>query len=107
MCYAFRFVLLYLIRNCSDEFTKDGVVLPSSCNEFDSLVYQYEDNLRSYLINSFTQIGVDPFREITFENFSNWVTKDHSLEITYHNKTFKIAMSVMCLNDIELIEDQN
>jgi hypothetical protein len=105
--YGFRIIFNYLNKNCREEFTKLGIEIPHSTQQMDNIILKYDENLKLYLLQSFNEIGVDVSRGINFELFNKWITKDHTLEITYYNKTFKIAMSLVCLEGIEILMDGN
>ncbi len=97
-----------LSSQCKEELQGKGVFIPNQY-DLDFLIKKYEENIKSYLIDSFKdyygKLEIISDKMIPYEIFKKWIMKDHDLEIVYFNKKLKVAVTLMCLNDIGLSYD--
>jgi hypothetical protein len=68
----------------------------------DIIIPNHEAETRTYL----TEIFGDK-EKIDFDMFKIFYEQDHTLEIIYYNKRIRMAMSLACLDDIEILYDNN
>jgi hypothetical protein len=100
--YGFRNLseIINLNNNFREEFNKNNIFIPSK-NNLDYLVDKHNEEIKNYLITTFTKAGVSDFSKgIDYEVFKTWLNYDHTLEICYFNKRIRIAVDLMCLDDI-------
>lgn len=91
-----------LNKNCKEELNEKNIFIPPH-HSLNYLIKKYENVIKTYLIDSFLEFGMDVKQEISYDMFKLWILKNHDLEIVYHNKRLKIAVSMICLNDIGLL----
>lgn len=103
--YGFNILYNLLNNQFKKDLLVDGIYIPQN-NELDFLINKYESNLKNYLINSFRNFyGVKENiaeKSIPYDIFKLWILKDNDLEITYANTKIKIALTLMCLNEISI-----
>ncbi len=100
--YGFR--ILYNILNMNqikDDLIINNIPVPAK-NQLDFVIEKNTEELKNYLISSFQMLGVKDTSNITYEAFRLWIAYDRTLEIIYFNKRVRIAMDLMCLDDIGL-----
>jgi hypothetical protein len=96
------FHLLYNLldhQGTVQEFTMKKVFIPKH-HDFDYLIKLNEKEIKKHLTNTFKEFNIDLNKPIPYDIFKKWVIKDHDLEIVYYNKRLKIAVTLMCLNEI-------
>lgn len=102
--WNYGFKILINIINMSqvkEDLNKNNIPIPMK-NQLDFLIERSIDDLKGYLMNTFLMIGVKDPSTITYDTFKMWIAYDHTLEICYFNKRVRIAIDLMCLNDIGL-----
>lgn len=83
-----------------------NIPVPSK-TQFELWARQFENHIKIYLMNDFRESGLDPQKPIDFETFKCWIQKDHNLYLSYAFKNVCIATSLLCLDEINYIENPN
>jgi hypothetical protein len=101
--YGFNIMYNLLNNQCKENLLINEIYI-LKINELDFLLSKYENNLKNYLVNSFSDFyGYTENvaeKSIPYDIFMMWILKDHDFEITYGNTKLKIAITLMCLSDI-------
>lgn len=87
------------------EFAKNNIPVPQSQNDFTNLITRHSEDLHNYLVKSLYDSGINSNQQITFDIFKGRTLKDNSIEITYANKIFRFATSILFLENIGLNVD--
>ena len=77
------------------EFNQNNVPLPNDMNDFVSIMNKHRNTLRDFLIQNLYDSGIDSQQHITYNQFTNWIVKDNTIEITYASKIFRFATSIL------------
>lgn len=85
-----------------NEFTKNGIPMPKTKAEFNSLVTKHQDDLKAFLVKSLYDSSIEMNEPIYYDAFRKWLLKDNTIEITYANKMFRFATSLSFLEKIGL-----
>ncbi len=89
------------MNNIKDELTKNNICIPAK-NQLDFLIDKNTEELKNYIISSLQIAGIKDTSNISYEAFRSWISYDRTLEIIYFNKRIRIAMDLLCLDDIGL-----
>ena len=92
-----------ILNNSSNEFNERNIFIPRNSNQLEFLLQKNEKQVRQYLVSSLSEFNVNLNSGIGYEIFKNWIEKGHDLEIVYVNKRLRVAVSLLCLNDIVLV----
>jgi hypothetical protein len=98
------FWLLENILSNNQDLKEKGIFIPEKHGQLDYLILKYEKNLKEYLMNSFSEFNLNVMKGINYTIFQNWLLKGHDLEIVYYNKRMKVAISLLCVDEIVLID---
>jgi len=97
----FKYLFDYINYCLRDEFTRRQIVIPNNLQELYGLVGIHEEDLKSYLVESFYNSGVFDIKSpIGFNVFKNWSMKDNNTEIIYGGMSFKFANNLNFMSNI-------
>ena len=96
--YIFGFINYYL----KQEFIEKKIPIPSNRDELLSIIDRHKEELKTYLIKSLYDSGINSNEPIYFNQFINWIIKDNTVEINYANKLFKFATSILYFENVGL-----
>ena len=100
--YGFNFVFSFVNYYLKQEFIKNNIPLPQSQNDFTNVINRHSEDLNNYLIKNLYDSGINSNQQITYEMFKEWILKDNTIEITYANKIFRFATSILFMENIGL-----
>ena len=100
--YGFTFVFSFVNYYLKQEFIKNNIPLPQSQNDFTNVINRHSEDLNNYLIKNLYDSGINSNQQITYEMFKEWILKDNTIEITYANKIFRFATSILFMENIGL-----
>jgi hypothetical protein len=98
--YCFKFLQQFIENRCKEEFVKSEYYVPKD-NQLEIVIPGHEAEVKGYLTAHFGEKTT----QIDFELFKKFYEQDHTLEIIYYNKRIRMAMSLACLDDIEILYD--
>jgi hypothetical protein len=58
-------------------------------------------------MNDFRECGINPDKPIDFNTYFNWISRDHNLYLAFGNKGVTIATSLLFLDEINYIDQEN
>ena len=102
---GFNYVYSFINYYFKAEFAKNNIPVPQSQNDFTNLITRHSEDLHNYLVKSLYDSGINSNQQITFDIFKGRALKDNSIEITYANKIFRFATSILFLENIGLNVD--
>jgi hypothetical protein len=72
----------------------------STITQFELWASKFENHIRIYLTNDFRECGLDINRPLDFDTFKKWLSRDHSLKLSFAWKNVTIATSLIVLDEI-------
>jgi hypothetical protein len=91
---------LILERNYANEFISNNIIQPKF-DHFDYIRDKYEKDIEQYIQTTLN----GECASIDYDTFRKWIAIDHTLELYYSGKKFRVAITLTCLNDIVIIND--
>lgn len=86
-----------------DEFIKKGLDIPSS-NHLIEWAKKYKNEINFYLENSLRECNIDTTKDISFEQYKYWISRDSQyIQVFFDDKFLTIATNLNCLELVEFI----
>lgn len=99
---GFNFVFSFVNYYLKQEFLANNIPLPQSQNDFTNVINRHSEDLNNYLVKNLYDSGINSNQQITYDMFKEWALKDNTIEITYANKFFRFATSILFMENIGL-----
>ncbi len=84
-----------------EDLHKQGIQIPS-VNQIVTWAKNYQDHIKIYLENSLKECGIDPSRDIYYEQYKFWISRNpQNIQLVYGNKYLTIATNLTSLDDVD------
>jgi len=71
---------------------------------FKEFASKFDEKIKQFLLSEMKEAGINPMERIEFFQIRKWLNKDNTLQIIEGKKGVNIAMSLLCLEDVGLVE---